>query len=99
VIRSARDVIAVLEAEAPRLSARGVLRLGVFGSVARGEATEASDIDLVIEVADDNSDVYFETWDELEDLFGTKVDLVSYDGIRKELRPYIEPEILYAKGY
>lgn len=98
MVHTAASVLATLEREAPRLRARGVLRLGLFGSVARGEARGDSDVDLLIEVADGDPDVYFDTWDELEDLLGTKVDLVPSAAVRPELRPYIESEIIYAKG-
>ena len=95
----AQAVIANLESQAARLRARGVLRLGLFGSVARGEEHAGSDIDLVIEVADSDPDAYFDTWDELEDLLGRKVDLVPFGAIRPEMRGFVEPEVIYAKGF
>ncbi|NBV65316.1 MAG: nucleotidyltransferase, partial [Planctomycetes bacterium] len=39
----------------PSLQARGVIRIGVFGSVARGTAREGSDVDCLVELADDRS--------------------------------------------
>ncbi|MBM3491081.1 MAG: hypothetical protein FJX68_11640 [Alphaproteobacteria bacterium] len=44
-------IAALLRAHAAELRARGVTRLDLFGSTARGEATETSDIDVVIDVA------------------------------------------------
>jgi len=44
------DVLAVLRAHADELRARGVLHAGVFGSVARGEDTEESDVDVAVEL-------------------------------------------------
>lgn len=48
---SVRDqVLALLRANRSRLADRyGVRELAVFGSVARGEATETSDVDLIVE--------------------------------------------------
>ncbi|MGH6719927.1 MAG: nucleotidyltransferase family protein, partial [Alphaproteobacteria bacterium] len=47
-----RDRIAAIVREhAAEIRARGVTRLDLFGSVARGEGGEASDIDIVVDVA------------------------------------------------
>lgn len=43
------DVLSLLRAHADELRARGVLHLGVFGSVARGDDTDASDVDVAVE--------------------------------------------------
>ncbi|HZA66412.1 MAG TPA: nucleotidyltransferase domain-containing protein [Geminicoccaceae bacterium] len=42
-------VLRILREEAPRLRARGITTLSLFGSIARGEAVPKSDIDLLIE--------------------------------------------------
>ena len=48
------------------MSQRGVVRAGIFGSVARGEATDASDVDFLVE---------FEKGRTLVDLAGLRLDL------------------------
>lgn len=59
---------------------KGLGNLRVFGSVARGDDTDGSDIDFMVDV---NSDLrpslytLIEMADELEDLLGIKVDLIS----------------------
>ena len=65
----------------------GVVRLRLFGSVARDEATAASDVDLL--VAFDGSttyDRYFGLKFFLEDLLGCPIDLVTETALRPELR-------------
>ncbi len=55
----------------------GVTRLGIFGSVARDEATDESDVDVVVEMTPD----LFgrgSLKEELEAILGAKVDLVRY---------------------
>jgi len=47
---------------------RGVVRAGVFGSVARGEATDSSDVDFLVEFEDGRS---------LLDLAGLRLDLAD----------------------
>lgn len=70
----------------------GIARLDVFGSVARGEAGPGSDVDLLYELAQGRS-LGWEIEDlsqDLADLFGRPVDLVS----RKALHPLIRDQVL-----
>lgn len=69
---------------------------GIFGSYARGEAKEDSDIDILVE---------FQKSATLLDLAGLgnfleeklqhKVDLVSQNAVREEIKPYLYKEIIY----
>ena len=69
----------------------GASNVRVFGSVARGEANEASDIDLLVDFPPD-----YRLWDriglkqDLEDLLGRKVGVV----LAKRLRELIREDIL-----
>ena len=70
----------------------GIARLDVFGSVARGEDGPGSDVDLLYELAQGRS-LGWEIEDlpqDLADLFGRPVDLVS----RKALHPLIRDQVL-----
>ena len=65
-----------------------VLRLGVFGSVVRGEATDQSDIDLLVEFSKPKSLLKFVALErQMTELLGKKVDLLT----QKSLSPYIKP--------
>ena len=55
----------------------GVTRLGIFGSVARDEAADESDVDVVVEMAPDLFG-RVSLKEELETILGAKVDLVRY---------------------
>lgn len=71
-------------------------RLALFGSSARDEARERSDIDIVI--AFDGpaaSKKYFGVQFLLEDQLGRPVDLVTEKALRPELKPFIEREAIY----
>lgn len=76
----------------------GVKRIGIFGSFARNEEKEESDVDILVEFESD-----FETFDNyielkyfLEDLFRRKVDLVTSEALRPQLKDEILKEIMYA---
>lgn len=67
----------------------GVVILGIFGSFARGEQTEASDIDILVELERPIGLEYFELWDYLEKILNCEVDLVRKKILREELRDEI----------
>ena len=62
----------------------GITKLGIFGSVARNENTEDSDIDIVVEVQKPTLRIMYELNEALTELFNCKVDLVRF---RDSLRP------------
>jgi len=65
----------------------GARNVRVFGSVARGDADEQSDIDLVVEFDADRSLLdHAALWLELQQLLGHKVDVVSERGIKPRIR-------------
>lgn len=68
----------------------GAYNVRVFGSVARGEAGPDSDVDFLID-AGDRTSAWFPAGLilDLEDLLGRKVDVVTAEALRPELRPYV----------
>ena len=84
----------------PILKKYGVIRAGVFGSFARGEATEKSDIDFYVIYPDGTS--LFDMgglYSDLEEKIGKKIDLADGKMLRKEFKPYIlkDLKIFYEK--
>ncbi len=80
----------VILAIAARHGARNVR---VFGSVARGEATGDSDLDLLVEM--ETGRTFLDLvgfWQDLEDLLGTRVDVLTDGGISPHLRDRILAE-------
>jgi len=82
------------------LRALGVRRLGLFGSHARGEARENSDLDFLVEfqAGAKTFDNYMDLKDLLEGLFGTHVDLVVPETLKPRLRDLVLRETVYAPG-
>ena len=75
-----------------RLAQRhGARNVRVFGSVARGDSTSASDVDFLVEMEDGRSLLdLVGLWQDLQDLLGTEVDVISEGGIS----PYLRAKIL-----
>lgn len=72
-----------LREQLPYLSAEyGITRLGIFGSYAKGDAREESDIDLVIEFKTPLGLRFIELIDYLEQLFHAPVDVLTPAGIQ-----------------
>ena len=68
--------------------------IGLFGSYARDEAKEDSDIDLLVEMPS-SFDNFFDLKYFLEDAFGKKVDLGKEKNLRLLVKKYVDKEILY----
>ena len=73
-----------------------VIRIGVFGSFARGEARSDSDVDILVELAEPTFDHFMDLKFRLEESLQRPVDLVMADAIKPRLKPIIEREVLYA---
>jgi predicted nucleotidyltransferase len=76
----------------------GVKRIGVFGSFARGEEREGSDIDILVEFTEGQKtfDNYMDLKYFLQDLFGRDVDLVTAQALKPQLKEDILHEVIYA---
>ncbi len=65
----------------------------VFGSAARGDTDQTSDVDLLVEMEPGRSLLdLVALWQDLEDLLGTRVDLLSDGGVSPHLRERIYAE-------
>ena len=93
---SVDDLLKEKREEILRIAAvHGARNVRVFGSVVRGEATDTSDIDFLVDMEPDRSllDVG-ELLSDLRDLLGRKVDVVSEKGLYWLLRHRILKEAL-----
>lgn len=87
----------LLEAAVPVLKAlatdRAYTRLAVFGSVARHQARQDSDIDLLVDAPEGTSSFGFIRFKQLiEQVLGREIDLVSYGGLKPKLDDDIRRE-------
>jgi uncharacterized protein len=89
------QVLAVLRENRGRLATvYGVRDLRLFGSVARGEATQTSDVDLVVDFDPDRITLtaFLDFSEDLEALLGRRVDVVSLQKLAPRLRAQVEAE-------
>ena len=77
-----------------QLDTLGVASLSLFGSVARGEERDDSDVDILVAFNGPATfDQYIDLKLLLEDVLGRRVDLVTERGLREALRPTVEREL------
>jgi len=90
------DVLQILKQKNAEMTKRfGVKSLQLFGSVARNDATTASDVDLLVEF--DLPMGYFGLFalqDYLENLLGCSVDLGTPDSLKSYIKDRVEGELI-----
>src|ERR1700730_18539894 len=91
------SVLAQLRAHKAELKAAGIASLSIYGSVARGDATDRSDADVVVRLSPEKSDggfAYFGRLDaltqRLQEIVGCPVDIVTEPIRNERLRRIIE---------
>ena len=74
----------------PLLKEYGVIRAALFGSLVRGEETDESDVDVLVDLPEKASLLDLAGLKiDLEELLGRKVDVITYDSIHPLLKDYI----------
>lgn len=101
-----KEIIKLLKEYGDVLKKYRVKKIGLFGSYLRGEQDKESDIDFLVEfdtsAFDSDFTGYFDNFMELsfhlEDLFGTKIDLIDKDSLSPYIKPYIINEVEYIEA-
>jgi len=74
----------------------GITRIGIFGSVARGEQTENSDVDICIEAPPMGLFAFSGLYLSIEELLGVSVDIVRmHKNMNPRFRKQIEKDAIY----
>jgi predicted nucleotidyltransferase len=92
------DPLAVIESHLDEIRALGARRIGVFGSFARGQAREDSDVDVYVEFDDEKRtyDNFFALHELLESVLERRVDLVTDKALSVTKARLIVPTVRYA---
>ena|ERR1017187_8300852 len=80
------------------LSKYSLTKIGIFGSYARNEQTEMSDIDIILDFKEDENDFYGKKYDlreYLKSVFEKEVDICTEHAIKPRFRPYILKDVIY----
>ncbi len=90
------DIQTIKQKAVPILVKHGVTRAGIFGSASRGEMTDSSDIDVLVELPQDVHGFDYvalkvDLQEDLQNTFGRTVDVVEYTLIKPDLKQYILP--------
>lgn len=95
-ILTKEEIISFLQTHKSELECRfGLTKIALFGSFARNQAHEASDIDFLIETRTKSYDNLFDLQEFLETNLHNKVDLCSLDSIRPFIMRSIQEELIY----
>jgi predicted nucleotidyltransferase len=71
----------------------GASDVRIFGSIARGDARETSDLDLIVKFEPNRTLLdHAALIGDLEDLLGVRVDVIDADGMRPRFRAVVEQE-------
>ena len=91
--------IATLRRYEADLRARGIRHAGVFGSVARGDNRNNSDLDIIIDIEPDAHVTLFDyvgLKEYIAGLFEGPVDVVSCEALKPHVRPAVTADAIYA---
>lgn len=91
------DVLKILKSHNNEIKKKfGVRNIGIFGSYARGEEKETSDVDVLVEFEEPTFRNFMGLVFFLEDIFGREVDLVTTKGLSPYIRPHVEKEVIWS---
>lgn len=98
LVRTKEQVLTRLHEAQAELRRFGVKRCGVFGSFARNQSQDQSDVDILVEFEPDQKtfDNFMHLAFFLEDLFGRQVDLITTESLSPYIGPHILREVEYA---
>lgn len=95
-MQQARDIETKLHELKPILTDRfNVSRIGYFGSYARGDQTEKSDLDLLVEFSKPIGWEFFTLEEFLEKEFGLSVDLVTKEALKERIKAPVLNQVKY----
>jgi len=90
------EVTKILRDQKPYLAEQfHVIKIGIFGSYARNEYTDKSDLDILVEFDRPVGFEFIRLKDYLETLFEKPVDLVTENALKPMIKDHIMDEVQY----
>ena len=95
-MKGTSDILQVLGRVKPVLGEKyGVRAIALFGSCARGDQNEKSDVDVLVDVDSSIGLDFVDLADAIEDVIGAPTDVVSMRGIKPRYLKSIEKDLIY----
>ncbi len=96
IMKNLNEIKKLLEQYKPMLIEKyHVKNIGLFGSIVRGDATEVSDVDILVEFEKPIGLDFVLLGDELEEILGVKVDLVTPNAIKPRMLRFVKQDLMY----
>jgi hypothetical protein len=97
MITTKKELVKILQGNRDKILSLGVARIGLFGSFARDNANDKSDIDFMVEFQEGkkNYNNFFDLHEKLQAIVNRKIDLVTKESLSVYLSPYILKEVEY----
>ncbi len=99
IVMNRNEAIEILRTHAGKLRHLGVARAALFGSIARGQTSADSDVDILVELdpaADLDVYDYVGVVQFIERLFPGSVDVANRESLKAHVRPEAERDAIYA---
>ena len=94
-MRTLQEIMAVLSNHKQRLFKDYPIKsMAIFGSFSRREQTDSSDLDILVEFSDKIGIRFIDLAEDLENIIGFKVDLVSKKGIKQKYLNSIDSDLI-----
>jgi len=95
-VKSLSTILSLILKNKPDLQKKYPIKtIGVFGSVARGDNDETSDVDILVEFEKPIGIEFIDLANELESILQQKVDLISRAGVKPKYFKVIEKDLHY----
>lgn len=95
-MKNLNEIKKLLELYKPVLKAKyHIKNIGLFGSIVRGDVNPDSDVDILVEFEKPIGLDFVSLADELEEILGVKVDLVTPNAIKPRMLEYIRQDLIY----
>lgn len=90
------EIKSLIDANKKHLSKKyHIKKIGLFGSVTRDETSTLSDIDILVEFEKPIGLDFVLLGDELEEILGVKVDIVTPNSLKPKMFNYIKQDLVY----
>jgi len=95
-MKDLEEIKQTISSQKPVLSERFKVKdIGIFGSYTRGEQEELSDIDILVEFSEPVGWEFIDLLEYLEDILGLRVDLVTPNALKPQIKERILREVAY----